>query len=156
EDKGYSYGAFSFFNGQADYGFFRAQAGVRSDTTADSIVQFMNEIGGYYENGITDEELAFTKSAIGQRDAREYETPRQKLNFISDILTYDLPDGFVEEQKSILAGITADEVNTLATSFLNQEDMIIVVVGDKEQILPSLEPLGYPIVELDTDGNLVE
>ena len=36
------------------------------------------------------------------------------------------------------------------------EDMIIVVVGDKATILPDLEGLGYEIVELDENGNLIE
>jgi hypothetical protein len=36
------------------------------------------------------------------------------------------------------------------------EDMIIVIVGDKQTILPDLEGLGYEIVELDVDGNPVE
>ncbi|MEL7482271.1 MAG: pitrilysin family protein, partial [Pseudomonadota bacterium] len=156
EDKGYSYGAFSFFDGEEDYGFFRAQAGVRTNTTADSITQFLNEMNGYYEGGITDAELEFTKSAIGQRDARDYETPFQKLRFISNILTYDLPNGFVDEQKDILAGITIDEVNDLARANLDTDEMVIVVVGDKEEILPSISELGFDIVELDADGNPVE
>ena len=33
------------------------------------------------------------------------------------------------------------------------DDMIIVVVGDKQTVLPSLEELGYEIVELDESGN---
>lgn len=156
EDKGYSYGAFSFFAGNEDYGSFTAQAGVRTDSTADSIRQFVNEMNAYFESGITAEELAFTKSAIGQRDARAYETPFQKLGFISNILTYDLPDGFVDEQKQILADMTVEEVNALAKAYLDTSEMVIVVVGDKDVILPSVTELGYEIVELDADGNPVE
>jgi len=32
------------------------------------------------------------------------------------------------------------------------DSMIIVVVGDKEVILPGLQELGYEIVELDASG----
>ena len=35
------------------------------------------------------------------------------------------------------------------------DEMIIVVVGDKQAILPELKELGYDIVELDEDGNPV-
>jgi zinc protease len=31
--------------------------------------------------------------------------------------------------------------------------MNILLVGDKEKILPGLQKFGYMIVELDTDGN---
>ena len=33
--------------------------------------------------------------------------------------------------------------------------MNIVLVGDKERILPGLQRLGYDIVELDAEGNPV-
>ena len=35
------------------------------------------------------------------------------------------------------------------------DDMIIVVVGDKQVILPELEELGYDIIELDEAGDEV-
>jgi zinc protease len=34
--------------------------------------------------------------------------------------------------------------------------MNILVVGDKAKILPGLQKLGYEIVELDADGNVVK
>ncbi|MEM7431585.1 MAG: pitrilysin family protein [Pseudomonadota bacterium] len=155
EDKGYSYGAWSQFSGNKEYGTYTAQAAVRSDATGDSIVQFENEIRGYQDGGISEEELLFTRNAIGQRDARNYETPIQKLRFLSRITLYDLDDDFVNVQNDILAGIGGDEINALAAEHLSMDEMIIVVVGDKATILPELEALGYEIVELDADGNPV-
>ncbi len=153
EDKAYTYGAFSGFSGTEDYGSFTAQAAVRADATGDSIVQFENEIRGYAESGISETELAFTRRAIGQRDARSYETPAQKLGFLSQILTYDLEDDFVDEQNEILDAIGVEELNQVASEQLTMDDMIIVVVGDKQTILPELQELGYEIVELDEAGN---
>lgn len=153
EDKGYSYGAFSGFSGTRDYGSFTAQAAVRADSTGDSIVQFENEIRNYAESGISETEMAFTRRAIGQRDARSYETPAQKLGFVSQILDYDLDDDFVDEQSEILAAIGREELSELAAEQLTMDDMIIVVVGDKKTILPSLEALGYDIIELDEAGD---
>jgi len=155
EDKGYSYGAFSGFNGNEEYGSYTAQAAVRTDTTADSIVQLENEIRQYAESGITEPELAFTRRSIGQRDARDYETPSQKLRFLSRILDYGLDDDFVAQQNEILAAIGKEELNQLASKHLQMKDMIIVVVGDKATILPDLEDFGYEIVELDESGNEV-
>lgn len=156
EDKGYSYGAVSGFNGQKDYGVFTAQAAVRTDVTAASIIEFEREIRGYAENGLTEPEMTFTRNAIGQREARAFETPAQKLVFLSRIVTYDLADDFVEKQNEILAGIARKDLNELAATHLNMDEMIIVVVGDKATILPSLEELGYEIVELDVKGNLIQ
>jgi zinc protease len=153
EDKGYSYGARSGFNGDKDYGVFTAQAAVRTDATAASIIEFEREIRDYAVSGITEPELTFTRNAIGQRDARSFETPAQKLVFLSRIVTYDLDDDFVEKQNEILAGIAQKDLSLLAEKHLNMDEMLIVVVGDKETILPGLQELGYEIIELDANGN---
>jgi zinc protease len=155
ENKGYTYGAFSAFSGTRDYGSFTAQAAVRTDATGDSIVQIENEIRNYAESGISETEMGFTRRAIGQRDARNYETPAQKLGFLSQILVYDLDDDFIDEQNDILAAIGREELSELAAEQLTMDDMIIVVVGDKKTILPDLQDLGYEIVELDEAGEEV-
>jgi zinc protease len=152
EDKGYTYGARSFFSGNDFSGIYRAQAGVRADTTADSILQFRNEINTFQESGLTDDELTFMKSAIGQRDARAYETPNQKLGFLSEIMTYSLDKTFVDEQNAILANINKAELNLLAAKHLKLDEMITVIVGDKAKVMDSLKPMFDKIVELDEEG----
>ena len=154
EDKGYTYGARGGFRGDKEVGRYTVSAGVRTDATAASIVEMVKELEQYRAEGPTADEVAFTKASIGQRDAREYETPQQKLSFLANILEYDLPDDFVDTQQEILADVTEGELDKLAADLLKSpSDMIMVVVGDKATILPSLKELGYPIVELDTDGN---
>jgi len=155
EDKGYTYGARSGFSASKLPGPFTASASVRTDTTADSIVQFMKEITGYRDNGITPTELAFTKNAIGQSEARDYETPGQKARLLDQIITYDLPPDFVRQQQAVISGMTQERVLELAQKHLPVEQMKILVVGDKAVIGDSLAELGYPIVELDTEGNPV-
>ena len=155
EDKGYTYGARSGFNGSKDYGDYRASAAVRTDATADSIVEFETEIRNYAEKGISESELLFTRNSLGQNDARMFETPQQKRGFLANILVYDLDDDFVQEQSTILSGIGKGEIDEVARKYLVMDDMIIVVVGDKQVILPGLEALGYEIVELDDAGNVL-
>jgi len=153
EDKGYTYGARSFFSGNEKAGWYRASAGVRADATAASIVEFVNEIESYHADGITPDELAFTKSSRGQSDARAYETPRQKLGFLSRMATYDLEPDFVDEQADILEAMTKAEIDTLAAKHLDLDEMIMVVVGDKATVYDEVAELGYKMVEIDADGN---
>ena len=156
EDKGYTYGAGSYFSGRKDYGAFIAYAGVRTDATVASIREFESEIRRYADTGITPDELAFTRNAIGQRDARNYETPRQKAAFLSRILVYDLADDFVDQQKAILAAIPAAELNAIASKHLVMDDMIIVVVGDRAAVQRQLEEdedmASRAITHLDDEG----
>ena len=136
-------------------GVFQRGAGVRADATAASLTEFIKEIQLYQKDGITADELEFTKSSIGQRDARSYETPSQKLRFLSRIQTYGLSDGFIDEQKSILANLTKEESDALAKKHLNLDEMQIVIVGDKAKLMDSLTGFGYEIVEVDADANIL-
>jgi len=155
EDKGYTYGARSNFSATKLPGPFTASASVRTDATADSVVQFINEITDYRENGITPDELQFTKDAIGQSEARDYETPGQKARLLDQIITYDLPSDFVRQQQAVISGMTEEKILQLAQEHLPLNKMKILVVGDKEVVGESLAELGYPIVELDEEGNPV-
>jgi zinc protease len=113
----------------------------------------MKEIKTYAQSGITDDEIKFMRSAIGQRDALRYETPFQKAGFIERMLDYNLPADYVDQQTRIISTISKDEINKLASKWLNADKMYILLVGDKEKIQPGLQRLGYDIVELDVNGN---
>jgi zinc protease len=152
EDKGYTYGARSGFSSTHTPGPFTAQAGVKAATTDSSVVEFVKEITNYGKSGITDQELAFVKSSLGQSDALRYETPLQKAYFLNRIIDYNLPRNFVEQQSDILKKITKAEVDAIAKKQLPVDKMIITVVGNKKQIEPGLKRLGYEVVELDKEG----
>lgn len=156
EDKGYTYGARSGFNGNEFYGRYRASSGVRADATAASIVEFVKEIEGFQAAGATPEELAFTQSALIRSDARAYETPRQKLGFLGRMATYNLKPDFVDEQTRILENMTEAEVDALAAKHLKLDEMIMVVVGDKATVYDEIKDLGYKVVQVDADGNPVK
>jgi len=155
EDKGWTYGARSFFNSNDDPGPYMASAGVKAAATDSSVVEFMKEIGNYRERGITDEEIAFMRSAIGQRDARSYETPRQKASFLRRINHYNLDKSFVDEQNKIISNISKKELNGLAKKYLQDENLYILVVGDGATNRQKLEKLGYGIVDLNEKGEVI-
>jgi len=147
EDKGYTYGARSYFWGSKLSGGYTASAEVRADVTDKSIVELVNEIKNYQAKGITDTELRFMRNAINQRDALKYETPSAKLGFLARILEHDLTPGFVKEQADIVEKISAKKINELAAKHLKIEEMIIVVVGDSKVLRPQIEALGYEVVD---------
>ena len=153
EDKGWTYGARSSFSSDEYNGTFSFSSGIRADATDSALIETMKDIKDYAEKGITPEELNFTKNAIGQRDALQYETGIQKANFIRRILDYNLPGNFVEIQNKILLSMTKKEIDAMAKKWLVIAKMNILLVGDKNKILPGIQKLGYDIVELDVDGN---
>ncbi|HYD20788.1 MAG TPA: insulinase family protein, partial [Flavipsychrobacter sp.] len=106
--------------------------------------------------GMTQEELLFTKSSIGQSDARNYESGFQKAGFLSRILDYNLPSDYPKKQNEMLASMTLTDVNATNKKYLPAMDnMNIVLVGDKDKVWDGIQKLGYEIVELDANGEPV-
>jgi zinc protease len=155
EDKGWTYGARSSFSGDEYDGDFEFSSGIKADATDSALTEVIKELKNYSSDGITDEELSFMKNAVGQRDALRYETGIQKAGFIRTILDYNLPANFTATQAKILQGITKADIDALAKKHINANKLNMLLVGDKDKILPGLQKMGYPIVELDVDGKPV-
>lgn len=152
EDKGYTYGIRTGFSGGRELGNFRISSEINKEATAASITEVLNELESYSTDGMTQAEYEYMQSAIGQRDARSYETPGAKLGLLSQILRYDLPLDYRKQQKSLLRETDRETLNTLAGRLIDPGNMAIVVVGDIDEIRPELEQLGMPIKLLDEDG----
>jgi zinc protease len=153
EDKGWTYGARANFSGNEYTGSYLFSSGIKTPVTDSALVEVMKEIENFAAQGITPSELSFMKNAVGQSDARKYETGFQKAGFLGNILDYNLSSNYVDQQNWILNNIDKNEINALAKKWLQTEKMSIVMAGDKDIIGPKLEKLGYTIVEVDADGN---
>jgi zinc protease len=155
EVHGYTYYSRSYFNGNKFIGPYAAFAGVRTNATDDAVVQFMKEIKNYADNGIKEEELKETKTAVAQREVLLYETPVQKAIFLKRIMDYGLDKNYTTKQSELLKSLTKADVDAIAKKYLPYNTMDIVVVGDKIQVFEKLKGLGYEVVELDVNGEPV-
>jgi zinc protease len=153
EEKGYTYGIYSGFNGGPEMGSFRISSEVNKEATADSITEVIGELEDFSGSGMTEDEYAYMQSAVGQRDARAYETPGAKLGLLSQVLRYDLPLDYRKQQKDLMLETDRETLNSLAGRLIDPDNMAIVVVGDAPVILPELESLGMTVKLLDEDGN---
>jgi zinc protease len=156
EDKAYTYGARTSFRGGPELGSFRVSTEVNKDATAASLTEVFKELESYAAAGMNQEEYDFMRSAIGQRDALQYETPGRKLGLLGNIMRYDLPLNYRTQQNNILRETDREVLNLLAGKLIQPENMAIVVVGDEATIREELEALGMPIKMLDEDGFEIE
>ncbi len=155
EIKGWTYGCRSSFGGSKYKGAYTFSGGFKANTTDSTLIETMKEMKKYREGGITDEELSFTRNAMSQSDALKYEAPVQKLYFIKRILDYNLPKDYVSKQITILNSITKEEINQLARKNLPMDKMVIFILGDKTTNFEKVKRLGYEVVEIDNEGNII-
>lgn len=142
ENKGYTYGIRSGFNGNDTDGSFTISASVKSEATDSSLTQIFLELNNYLKEGITEEELIFTKNSIANSDALKYETARQKAGFLSRIQRYNLDQNYTTIQRDILQSLTSADINALANENIDKDNLVIVVVGNKYKLKDLLAPFG--------------
>lgn len=141
EEKGYTYGARSGFNGDLYSGYFSASSAVQSNATLESVQIFKNEISQYRE-GISAQDLQFTKDAIIKSTTRRFETLRSLLGMLDRIATYNLSKDYVKRREEIVRRMTIKRHQELAQKYIRPEKMIYVVVGDASTQMESLKQLG--------------
>jgi len=141
EDKGYTYGAYSFFQGAKNTGLFCIQTSVKTEVTDSALADIFNILDNYTNTGLTNDELISTKKSFLNSASLKYETPNQKLGFLNRILTYDLDPSYINNQADILNSITLNEINSIASEKIKPKEMSIVIVGNKYLIKKKLDNL---------------
>ncbi len=156
EEKGYTYGARTNFTGTEYPGYFVASAGVQSNATLESAQIFRDEMNKY-RNGISPDDLDFTKNALIKSNALRFETLGALRGMLTQIAKYNLPYDYVIDQEKQIYEMNLDEHKSLAQRFIQPDKMIYLIAGDKATQMDKLKELGFgdPIL-LDKDGNAVK
>jgi zinc protease len=141
EEKGYTYGAYSGFDGTKTHGTFEASSAVRSDATFESVKLF-RDIMLDYRKGVTPDMVEFTKSSLLKGNARKFETNWDLLGMLTDMKLNDLPEDYIRSEEEYLKGLTADQVNEIVKKYIDPSRMYWVVVGDAKTQLKPLEKIG--------------
>lgn len=156
EEKGYTYGARTVFYGGKNYGAFSASSSVRTNTTGESVEIFRDEITKYKE-GISEDDLTFTKNALIKSNARRFETQQSLLGMLQEINLYDLPHNYIEDEEKIVDTMTLEQHKVLANEYLDASKMAYVVVGDAATQFEQFKEMGFDeVILLDRKGNEVK
>ena len=85
-------------------------------------------------------------------EALDYETPFDKLNFLSSIVENNLPKDFTMQQATMINKMTVSDINAVAKQMLKPNNTVIIVVGHAYKVREGLNNLGYgKIKEITVD-----
>lgn len=156
EEKGYTYGARTGFSGSKIPGTFTASSSVRTNTTGESVAIFRDEIKKY-KDGISQEDLDFTKNALIKSNARRFETQFALLGMLQERSSYDLPANYIEGEENIIRTMTLEQHKAIANKYLQEDKMAYLVVGDAATQFSQFKDMGFDEVKmLDKEGNEVD
>ena len=147
EEKGFTYGARTNFSGSKIPGTFTASSSVRTNTTGESVQIFKDQIEAYKE-GISEEDLEFTKNALIKSNARRFETQFSLLGMLQEMSEYDLPANYISEEENIINNMTLEQHKELANMYLDESKMAYVIVGDAATQFAQFKNMGFDEVKL--------
>lgn len=142
EEKGFTYGARSSFSELKNPAPFLASTSVRSDATFESVGIYKSVMENYRQ-GISQDDLQFTKNALIKSNSRRFETINSLLTMLSAISKYNLPVDYIIKEEDVVRNMTAERIKLLAQQYINPDQMFYVVAGDAATQLKPLSKIGF-------------
>ena len=157
EDKGYTYGARTAFDLRRACGIFALHSSVQTRVTADAIREVLAEFQMIRDGRpVTESELDSARAALTRGYPQRFETVTQIARAVAHLVLYNLPDDSVSQFVPHILKVDLKTVRRVAISHLDPENLLTVIVGDRDKIFPTLNQLGFghPI-EVPPDENEV-
>ena len=149
EDKRWSYGARSYSHdgkGQRPYMIYTS---VQTDKTGPALAEVQKELEQVFSNKpVSSAEVEKYRENRQKEQAGLYETNSRLLSAISRVVTYDLPDDYLNQYGEILKTVDTESVRLAGKKRLNPEQMTWVIVGDVNKIEEEVKALDLGEVEI--------
>jgi zinc protease len=142
EEKGYSYGASSYFQEMKIKAPFVAATSVRSDATFES-VKIIREEMEKYRNGIIENDLQFIKDCMILSNALRFETNRSLVDMLSTMSKYGFPEDYIKQEEKVIKNMTIEEHKAITDKYIVPDKMYYVIVGDAATQMKPLEKIGF-------------
>jgi zinc protease len=153
EEKGYTYGAYTRLNAKRHAGDFEAATEVRTAVTGASITELFFELRRIREECVTEDELADAKNYLTGVFPIKAETQEGLTNLIVSQVLYELPNDHLEQYRDEVSRVTAEDVQRTARTYIDPDNISIVIVGDAKEILPQVNDISGEISIFDTEGH---
>lgn len=147
ETHGYVYHANSTFDFRVGPGPFLALAPAHTAVTDSAVVEFLRELRRIREEEASTGEVEKAKRYLALSFPAEFETTADVAGKLAELVIYDLPQDFYDTFVERVSAVTAQEVRAAATTYLDTEASVILVVGDAARVRAGLEGLGVGEVE---------
>jgi zinc protease len=104
---------------------------------------------------ITDEELTKAKASRMLTLPGRWETMNAVGESLGDVVRYGLPDDYFNTYADKVKALGMDDIKSAASTVVHPDNLVWVVVGDREKTEPAVKKLNLGEVRLmDADGNI--
>lgn len=140
EDKGYTYSPGSVLSARYRDGYWAEVAAVTTNVTGPAIQEILGEINELQENPPPPEELEGVKNYTAGTFVLQNSTRNGIIGVLSYLDLHELPETYLTNYVSNVFEVTPQQVSEMARKYLRDEDMTLVVVGDRSQVSEQVAP----------------
>jgi zinc protease len=150
EEKGFTYGAGTWFDMRRAPGPFEAATAVATSVTASAVADIITEIDRVRAELVPTDELSRARNYLALRLPQLFESVDDVVRRFSDLTLHDVPLDFYRAYVEDVLAVDAAAVRNAAEAHLLAERMVVVIAGDRSLIAGQLAALGLgPVVVLD-------
>lgn len=154
--QGLAYSVSGVWSPRYDYpGLFILGGQTRSETTVPFIQSLLSEVEHLRTTPITTQELNYAKDSILNAFVFQFEKPSQSLSRLMLYEYYGYPKDFIFQYQQGVQQTTIADVQRVAQTHLQPENLLILVVGNQSQIRPPLGDLNMDIPIVDITENAI-
>jgi len=139
EEKGYTYGAGAGFDMRRGVGPFAVRAAVNTDVTVPAVQDILVELEAMRAGPPSTAELHAARDFLVGVFPLRFETPPAVVGAIAGLLIHDLPMDELDRYRPAIEAVSGGDVEKAAREHIDPAQLAIVLVGDADAILPSLE-----------------
>ncbi len=156
EDKGWTYGCYSWVMPFVHSGIFAINAEVRTEVTAPAVKEILKEVERLRKGDFTDEDIKYSRSFLSGVLPLVNEGGSGIINAASTIKINGLSSNYWDTYPEQIKVVKVEEVKKAVEKHIHLNNTILVVVGDASKIESELKPLCEEIVKFDTKGNRIK
>ncbi len=154
EEKNWSYGVRSYVSAARGLRPFMVIAPVQTDKTKEALAEIARELDDVVgPRPVTAQELGRAQKNQVLRLPGSWETLTRVRNAIRELVRFGLPDDYYLTYSDKVGALSLEDLAEAARQVVRRDDMVWVVVGDREKVEEGIRSLRLGEVHLiDADG----
>jgi len=150
EKNAFTYGASSTFDWRRGAGPFVVSTAVKTEVTSRAVEEILREIDAMRAAAPSESELSLATDYLAGVFPLRFETTSAVAGALAGAVVFDLTDEWFREYRERVQAITRADVLRAAEQHLDPSQLLLVAVGDAEQIEAPLRALNHGTLEVLT------
>jgi predicted Zn-dependent peptidase len=142
EDKGYTYSPGSMVSTRYRNAYWTQFASITSDVTGPALKEIFHEIDRLQSEPPSQDELKGIQNYVAGVFVLRNSSPSGIINLLSFNDFHGLPDTYLTDYVKTVYAVTPKEIQQLAMRYLREDEMQIVIAGDKKKIEKQVAQFG--------------